>query len=122
MANKTKRPPTDDAVEILHRLFIEGDPEMEALVEQERTNARIAQAIYDLRTRLGLSQREFARRVKTTASVICRLEDGDYEGHSTSMLERIAAALDQTLQMEVRFVPKAARRVKRAASQPHRPS
>jgi ribosome-binding protein aMBF1 (putative translation factor) len=109
MANKTKRPPTDDAVEILHRLFIEGDPEMEALVEQERANARIAMAVYDLRASLGLSQREFAKRVKTSASVICRLEDGDYEGHSTSMLERIAAALDQTLQMEIRFVPKKVR-------------
>jgi ribosome-binding protein aMBF1 (putative translation factor) len=122
MANKIKRPPTSDAAEIIHRRYIEGNPEMEALVEQERANARIAMAVYDLRASLGLSQREFAKRVKTTASVICRLEDGDYEGHSTSMLERIAAALDQTLQMEVRFVPKAARRAKDIASKHHRPS
>jgi len=120
MANKIKRPPTDDAVEILHRRYIEGNPEMEALVEQERANARIAMAVYDLRASLGLSQREFAKRVKTSASVICRLEDANYEGHSTGMLERIAAALDQTLQMEVRFVPKAARRAKGVASKLHR--
>jgi ribosome-binding protein aMBF1 (putative translation factor) len=105
MANKTKRPPTADAAEILHRRYVEGRPEMHALVEQERANAKIAQAIYDLRASLGLSQREFAKRVKTSASVICRLEDAEYEGHSTGMLERIASALGQTLQMEVRFVP-----------------
>ncbi|HBI45420.1 MAG TPA: transcriptional regulator [Planctomycetales bacterium] len=108
MANKTKRPPTTDALEILRRRYVEGRPEMHALVEQERANAKIAQAIYDLRTSLGLSQREFAKRVKTSASVICRLEDAEYEGHSTGILERIASALDQTLQMEVRFVSKKA--------------
>lgn len=33
--------------------------------------------------------------VGTTASVICRLEDADYEGHSLAMLNRIAAALNK---------------------------
>jgi transcriptional regulator with XRE-family HTH domain len=49
-----------------------------------------------------LSQRELAKRVGTTASVICRLEDADYRGHSLAMLRRIAAALDRRL--EIRFV------------------
>src|ERR1019366_3629185 len=31
---------------------------------------------------MGLSQRAMARKAGTTASVICRLEDADYEGHS----------------------------------------
>ncbi len=44
-----------------------------------------------------------ARLVGTTASVICRLEDADYEGHSLSMLRRIAAALHK--RVEIRFVP-----------------
>jgi hypothetical protein len=39
----------------------------------------------------------------TTASVICLLEDADYEGHSMAMLTRIAAALNQ--RVEIRFVP-----------------
>ncbi len=34
---------------------------------------------------------------------ICRLEDADYEGHSLSLLKRIAAALNKRL--EIRFVP-----------------
>ena len=51
----------------------------------------------------GLSQRESAKLVGTTASVICRLEDADYEGHSLAMLNRIAAALNP--RVEIRFVP-----------------
>ena len=50
----------------------------------------------------GLSQRALARLVDTTASVICRLEDADYEGHSLAMLRRIAAALDK--RVEIRFI------------------
>lgn len=41
-----------------------------------------------------LSQRELAKLVGTTASVICRLEDADYDGHSLSMLIRIAPFRD----------------------------
>ena len=41
-------------------------------------------------------------RVGTTASVICRLEDADYEGHSLAMLRRIAAALNK--RVEIRFI------------------
>src|SRR3954452_6015551 len=48
--------------------------------------------VYDLRTEAGLSQRELAARVGTTASVICRLEDADYQGHSLALLRRGAAA------------------------------
>lgn len=36
----------------------------------------------------------------TTASVICRLQDADYEGHSLSMLNRIALALDKRIKID----------------------
>ena len=38
----------------------------------------------------------------TTQSVISRLEDADYEGHSLAMLNRIAAAVER--RVEIRFV------------------
>jgi hypothetical protein len=41
--------------------------------------------------------------VGTTASVICLLEDAEYQGHSLSMLRRIAKALNR--RVEIRFVP-----------------
>ena len=39
----------------------------------------------------------------TTPSVISRLEDDDYAGHSLAMLRRVAAALNK--RVEIRFVP-----------------
>ena len=76
-----------------------------ASLEEERLNAAIARQIYDLRTQAGLTQRQLAHKVGTTASVICKLEDADYEGHSLSMLHRIAASLAH--RVEIRFVPRA---------------
>ena len=99
-----KRESTTDAVEILHRRYFAGKPKMLALLEEERANAEIARKIYELRTKAGLSQRALAKLVGTTASVICRLEDADYAGHSFSMLRRIASALNR--RVEIRFVPK----------------
>jgi transcriptional regulator with XRE-family HTH domain len=43
-----------------------------------------------------------AERVDTTQSVISRLEDADYEGHSLSMLNRIAKALNQHVRVVIR--------------------
>lgn len=100
---RTKRKPQSPALKRLYERYIQGDPEQEAAYEEHLANAEIARKIYDLRSAAGLSQRELAKRVGTSASVICRLEDADYDGHSLSMLQRIAAALDKRVQ--IRFVP-----------------
>jgi ribosome-binding protein aMBF1 (putative translation factor) len=100
MAGK-KKPGTIDAVEILHRQFVKGDREAEALLDTMRSEAEVARTIYRLRTAAKLTQRELAKRVGTTASVISRLEDADYAGHSVAMLRRIAAALGR--RVEIRF-------------------
>ena len=100
---KGKQKPTSDAVKILHRRLVAGKPEKLADLEQIRADDTVARKIYALRTKAGLSQRAFAKLVGTTASVICRLEDADYEGHSLARLNRIAAALGK--RVEIRFVP-----------------
>lgn len=51
-----------------------------------------------------MSQAELARKVGTTQSVISRLEDADYDSHSLTMLNRIAAALKPWV--EIRFAPR----------------
>jgi ribosome-binding protein aMBF1 (putative translation factor) len=99
-AKASKR--TSDAVKILHRRYLENDPEMARLVAEELANLQIAQKIFDLRTKAGLSQRALAKLVGTTASVICRLEDADYDRHSLGMLTRIAAALNK--RVDIRFI------------------
>jgi DNA-binding XRE family transcriptional regulator len=98
-----QRKPTTDAVEILHRRYYEGRPKRLAALEEEQANAEIARKIYALRTKAGLTQRQLAKLVGTSASAICRLEDADYHGHSLAMLRRIAAALDK--RVEIRFLP-----------------
>ena len=92
---KSKRKPATDAVAIIHRRYYEDKPDRLAALERARANDDVARKIAALRTEAGLSQRQLAMLVGTTASVICRLEDADYEGHSLAMLQRIAAALDR---------------------------
>jgi ribosome-binding protein aMBF1 (putative translation factor) len=100
MTKRTKK--TSDGMAILDAIT-GNDPEMQALISEEAENLRIAKNIYELRTKAGLSQAELAKRIGTTQSVISRLEDAEYEGHSLPMLQRVAAALDKRI--EIRWVP-----------------
>jgi predicted transcriptional regulator len=92
-----------NASDFLYRRYIKGDAKREAEYEEQVINAEIARKIYDLRTKAGLTQQQLADRVGTSKSGICRLEDADYDGHSMSMLKRIAEALDKRI--EIRFLP-----------------
>ena len=53
----------------------------------------VAIQLYELREKAGLSQAALARKVKTSQQQICRLESGNYQGHSLRMLRRVAKAL-----------------------------
>lgn len=99
----TKRKPTTEAVDILHRRYYAGKPHRLAELEKARAEDHVARKLTALRIANGLSQRQLAKLIGTTASVICRLEDANYEGHSLAMLNRVAAALKQ--RVEIRFVP-----------------
>ena len=99
MAKKqTKK--TADAVSILHRRYVQDDAQMEAMLEEERSNADIARKIYQLREQAQLTQGELAQLIGTSRTVISRLEDADYEGHSLSLLRRVAAALDHRVTIQ----------------------
>ena len=92
---------TSDAGAILDRMAGD-DAALHRMVEEARNQAKVAQLIYDVRAKAKLTQKELADLVGTTQSVIARLEDADYEGHSLAMLGRIAAALER--RVEIRFV------------------
>ncbi len=94
---------TSDAVEILRRRIYEGKPARLKNLEEARANEEIARKLLKLRAAAGLTQAQVGKLIGTTASVICRLEDADYEGHSLAMLRRVAGALHQ--RVEIRFVP-----------------
>ena len=98
---------------ILDRMIGE-DAELRKLVEAETVNSQVARLIYDVRTAAGLTQQQLADMIGTQQSVIARLEDSDYEGHSLSMLARIAEALSK--RVEVRLVDRGRARVKPKAA------
>jgi ribosome-binding protein aMBF1 (putative translation factor) len=91
---------TNDALEIIQG-SIEYDPELAEMVKESSVNAQVSLIIYDVRKQAGLTQKQLADLIGTTQSVIARLEDADYEGHSLSMLARIAAALNRKLKIEM---------------------
>jgi len=98
---KKTRKKTRSALEILDRQIAD-DTDLRRLADEAVINAEVAQQIFDVRTDARLTQKQLAELVGTTQSAIARLEDADYEGHSLSMLQRIASALDKRL--EIRFV------------------
>ena len=89
---------TANALRILDRM-VKDDPEQQKLIEEATLNCRVAQLIYDTRTAAGLTQTQLAALIGTSQPTIARLEDADYEGHSLSMLQRIAGALHRPLQI-----------------------
>jgi DNA-binding XRE family transcriptional regulator len=96
------------ALQEVHRRFFKNKPERLAELEAARASAEVARKVHVLRTRARLTQAQLAARVGTTKSVISRLEDDDYRGHSLSMLERIALACGK--RVEIRFVPRGTKR------------
>jgi ribosome-binding protein aMBF1 (putative translation factor) len=93
---------TSDAIKILKQrtgIDPETDPEMLRIAEEYR----VGQIIHDARIAAQLTQMQLADAVGTTQSVISQLEDAEYEGHSLSMLRRIAEALK--MQVRIELVP-----------------
>jgi transcriptional regulator with XRE-family HTH domain len=88
----------------------------------------VALQIVALREKAGLSQKDLARKLKTSQQQISRLESPSYEGHSLSMLRRVAKALHARVRvvLETDEVGKAGAlaedpvpyRVKRTATKP----
>jgi DNA-binding XRE family transcriptional regulator len=95
---------TSDAVAILHRRYYQGKPGRISQLAEARNEDQLARKIYEMREQAGLTQARLAQMIGTTESVISRLEDADYEGHSLKMLKRIAEAVNK--RVEIRFVPR----------------
>ena len=96
-------PKTRDAMRIIDRITGD-DAELRDMIAEETVNIRVARLIYEARTAAKLTQQELADLIGSKQPVIARLEDADYEGHSLSMLDRIATALGK--RVEISFVPK----------------
>jgi ribosome-binding protein aMBF1 (putative translation factor) len=65
----------------------------------------LALLVREMREDAGLTQTELAKRAGTTQSVIARLEDAEYTGHSLVTLERIALACGVALRLHAEKKP-----------------
>lgn len=93
---------TKDAIKIIDGITGD-DPELRQMIEEETIHAHVARMIYEARYKAGLTQQQLVDLAGTKQSVITRLEDADYAAHSLTMLQLIAAALNQKL--EIHLVP-----------------
>src|SRR5882724_13662631 len=69
------------------------NPEFAARFERAGEAWDVALQIVALRQQAGLSQKNLAKLLKTSQQQISRLESPGYEGHSLSMLRRVAGVL-----------------------------
>jgi transcriptional regulator with XRE-family HTH domain len=112
-------------------LFLEAqlrDPTFAERFKQAGEAWDVALQLAALREQAGFTQAELARKLKTTQQQISRLESPGYEGHSLSMLRRVAKALHARVRVVLEADPpgKASAlaekpvpyRVKRAVSKP----
>lgn len=90
------------------------DPDFAARFAHAGEAWDVAIQISAAREQAGLSQRELAERVGTTQQQISRLESPNYEGHSLSMLRRVAHALNAHVRFS--FEPMTPQRVAEKAS------
>jgi transcriptional regulator with XRE-family HTH domain len=77
-----------------------------ALFEKAGEAWEIALQLAALRKKSGLSQKELAQRLETSQQQISRLESPLYEGHSISMLRRVAEVLGARVHIELQSARK----------------
>ena len=65
----------------------------------------LAMLVREMREDAGLTQTELAKKVGSTQSVIARLENAEYTGHSLTMLERIATVCGMALKLRAEKKP-----------------
>ncbi|MGH7798405.1 MAG: helix-turn-helix domain-containing protein [Candidatus Binatia bacterium] len=99
--------------------YLEGqleDPAFAARFKNAGEAWDVALQIAALREQAGLSQKELAKLLKTSQQQISRLESPGYEGHSLSMLRRVAGAL--RARVRIVFEPAETKRGIQAAESP----
>ena len=101
MAKTRAKRRTTDALRILDKRF-GVRPGSQQRHEEFTEQAKVDEVLCAARTSARFTQAQRAKTAGTTQQVISQLEDADYQGHSLSMLRRIAGALNR--RVEIRLV------------------
>src|ERR1039457_4940156 len=75
------------------------DPDFAERFKSSGEKWYVALQLAALREKAGLAQRDLARKLHTSQQQISRLESPSYEGHSLSMLRRVAEVLGVTVRV-----------------------
>ena len=78
------------------------DPAFRKGYEREKRSVFLAYRILTLRTKLRLSQKELAVRMRTSQQAVARLESGEHRGFTLKTLEKVAEALGAELVVDLR--------------------
>lgn len=81
------------ALRSLYDRHFKDNPERVESLREEMLKAEVARNLYNLRKELGLSQEQLAERTGIDVSVICDLEEADYEGDALEALRNLVKAL-----------------------------
>jgi len=78
------------------------DKEFKKFYEEEGRKLEIGLKIAKLREKLGITQKQLAGKIKTSQTVVSRLESGEYWQCSLRTLEKIALATGTRLDISFR--------------------
>ena len=95
---------TNDFSEVVKSILAQS-PELADMVQEEICNSDIAEKIYEIREKSGMTQKQLAQKIGTRQSVISRIEDADYDKHSLTLLRRIAHALGKKVVVDFYDLP-----------------
>jgi ribosome-binding protein aMBF1 (putative translation factor) len=84
-----------------HKQQLLKGPEFQKALKESELEYRVTRALIEARTKKGLTQKQLAKKLNTTQSVISRAESAR-SLPSLTFLKRLAEALD--VQLEVKFV------------------
>lgn len=77
------------------------DPAFAARFDAAGEAWEVSMQLAALRQQAGLSQKELARKLKTSQQQVSRLESPGYAGHSLTMLRRVAKALNARVRVTI---------------------
>lgn len=100
-SRKKQKPPHNDALTVMTKMF-GAEAGWTKGVADATAAAEIAEEVYGLRERHGLTQLALATLIGSSQSAVARMEDGEYRGHSISVLRRMAAAVGE--QVSFKFI------------------
>ena len=80
------------------------DPAFAARFESAGEAWDVSLQLAALRQQAGLTQKELARKLKTSQQQVSRLESPGYEGHSLGMLRRAAKALNARVRVTIETI------------------